>query len=227
MRVARYINRELAAVGVVVLLVLLVMALGGRFVAYLQDAALGRYPADSLVWLLWLRLPEFLQLLLPFALFLSVLLTFGRLFAEQEMVVLFGGGVSIGQIVTWIAPMTLVVAGVVGWLALVVAPQSAANFADFVTEQRSTSSFASFTPGEFHKYGSGDRVTYADGITEDGKTLLEVFMADQRLYKPIRRNWTEQATQYLDPLLQQVRHPEVFHLFRIKRSRHSLMILQI
>ena len=85
---ARYAFRELLGVFVVVGLVLLLIGLGGRFIGYLQDAALGKYAADVLFTLMVYRLPEFLQLILPFALFLAVLLTFSRWYADSEMTVL-------------------------------------------------------------------------------------------------------------------------------------------
>ena len=45
----RYINRELLAVLIVLTAVLLAVTVGGRFISYLQEAALGKYTADSIV----------------------------------------------------------------------------------------------------------------------------------------------------------------------------------
>ena len=74
---ARYINRELLLVLVSVTAVLLTVTIGGRFISYLQDAALGKFAADSIFSILYFRLPGFLQLLLPFAWSLALLLTLG------------------------------------------------------------------------------------------------------------------------------------------------------
>jgi lipopolysaccharide export system permease protein len=98
---ARYINRELVAVFLVTVLVLLLVAVGGRFIGYLQDAVAGKYAAETLITILQLRLPEFLQVILPFALYLSLLLTLSRLHAESEMVVLQTGGLGTLQLLTW------------------------------------------------------------------------------------------------------------------------------
>ena len=76
---ARYVNRELISIFVVVTVVLLGVALGGQFIGYLQDAALGKYAAESLLTIVGLRLTEFLQQLLPFAFYLALVLTVGRL----------------------------------------------------------------------------------------------------------------------------------------------------
>ena len=54
----RYVGRELVLVFAVALVTVLLVALGGRFIGYLQDAALGRYSADALFTLIALRLPS-------------------------------------------------------------------------------------------------------------------------------------------------------------------------
>ena len=89
---ARYVNREMFAVFCVTLLLLLLVAVGGRFIGYLQEAALGKFTGSAVLTIITLRLPEFIQLVAPFALYVAVLLTFGRLYAEQEMVVLQSAG---------------------------------------------------------------------------------------------------------------------------------------
>ena len=53
----RYVSRELLAVFFVTAVVLLVIALGGRFMGYLQDAALGKHSADALLKIMALRVP--------------------------------------------------------------------------------------------------------------------------------------------------------------------------
>ncbi len=196
---ARYINRELIAVTFVVLLVLIAIALGGRFVSYLQEAALGKYSSGAVLWLLWLRLPEFLELLLPFALFLGLLLTFSRLFADQEMVVLFGGGVDPGMLVRWVTPFALVLGALVAWLSLWQTPASTAQFFDFVTQERTAQDFGAIKPGAFQKYSAGGtRVTYADAVSEDRKTLLGVFMGERGPLLDTVTVRADRATQYVE-----------------------------
>ena len=82
---SRYLNRELVAVFLLVFMLLICVGLGGRFVGLLQDAAGGRYSAEAVWWLIGLRIPTFLQLIAPFSLFLALVITFGRLHADQEL----------------------------------------------------------------------------------------------------------------------------------------------
>lgn len=175
----RYLNRELCSVFVMVLLVLLLVAVGGRFIGFLQGAAIGKYSGGSLLLLLGLRLPEIVQLLLPFALFLAVLLTLGRLYAEQELAILLGGGASTGHVLRWLAPLTLTVAATVGVLATTVTPNSNAALITQLFSERLDRDFANLSPGVFHVYAAGDRVSYADSLSDDGAFLQSVFLSER------------------------------------------------
>ena len=177
---ARYINRELVLVLVSVTAVLLTVTIGGRFISYLQDAALGKYAADSIFQILYFRLPGFLQLLLPFAWSLALLLTLGRLHAESEFVVLRGGGVGPARLLRWLLLPALVVAGVVGYFSLILAPDSDRRLTKFLDEQAANAEFSLVTPGVFHIYYRGQRVTYADAISTAGDSLEGVFLAEMR-----------------------------------------------
>ncbi len=195
----RYLNRELLGVFLMVLLVLFLVAVGGRFIGFLQDAAIGKYSAGSLFALLGLRLPEIAQLLLPFALFLALLLTLGRVYAEQEMAVLFGGGAGAGTLLRWLAPMVLLVTVVVAVLALLVTPGSNAALADALTEERLDRDFANLSPGVFHVYARGDRVSYADAVSPEGDRLYKVFLAERHGGFETVTVRAEEGMQYVDP----------------------------
>lgn len=175
---ARYINRELLLVLVSLTAVLLAVTVGGRFISYLQEAALGKYAAESILQILAYRLPGFLQLLLPFAWFLAVLLTLGRLHAEQEFEVLRGGGVGPTRLLRWLAPAAIGVALVVGYLSLVLAPDSDRQLTEYLREQQDNAEFRLMTPGVFHTYYRGQRTTYADSVNEQDEVLLDVFLAE-------------------------------------------------
>src|SRR3954468_4202973 len=120
----RYVSRELLAVFVVTALVLFVIALGGRFMGYLQDAALGKHSADALARIMLLRVPEFLQLTMPFSFYVALVLTIARLHADQEMTVLLTSGGAPSTVFAWIAVSALVVACAVATLSTRVTPRA-------------------------------------------------------------------------------------------------------
>lgn len=194
---ARYINRELVNVFVVVALVLVVVAVGGRFVGYLQEAALGKYPADSLLTILWLRLPEFLQQLVPFAFYVAALVAVGRLHAEHEMAVLQGGGVSPARLLGWLWPAAACAAVAVGYLSLVVTPRNTVELDQYLLTQRDRQEFDGVSAGVFRTLQGGKRVTYTETVSSDRQRLGEVFIAEPTAVRPVTV-WAEHGSQYVD-----------------------------
>ena len=55
----RYVNRELLSVFAVTLTLLLLVAVGGRFISYLQEAAMGKFTGTTVLMIMYMRLPEF------------------------------------------------------------------------------------------------------------------------------------------------------------------------
>ena len=193
----RHVNRELAGVFVVVFLTLIVIALGGRFIGYLQEAALGRYSADALWLLAGLRLPEFAQLTAPFALILAVLMSCGRLHAEGEFAALTSAGASPLRILSWLAAGILTVAAGVASLALAVTPAATRAASELLSEQQSTLLLPSIPPGVFVSSDHGRRVTYAEDVDPEGGRLLRVFMSEHQGLD-FSTMWAEAGSQYVD-----------------------------
>lgn len=177
---ARYVNRELLLVLVAVTAVLLFVTIGARFISYLQDAALGKYPPGSIIMILLYRLPGFLQLLLPFAWFLGLLLVLGRLHAEHEFEVLRAGGVGPYRLLGWLAPAAILIAFSVGYFSLTLAPENDRRLTEFMRAQQANGEFKVVSPGVFRTYQGGRRITYADSVSKDGRALQDVFMAELR-----------------------------------------------
>ena len=69
-----------------VTLILLVVGLTSRFIQYLGQAVAGELASDVLLLLMFYRLPDFFLVIVPLAFFLGILLVYGRMYAENEMV---------------------------------------------------------------------------------------------------------------------------------------------
>ena len=194
----RHLNREIMAVFLVTLALLLLVAVGGRFIGYLQEAAMGKFTGTTVLTIIGLRLPEFLQLVAPFALYVALLLTLGRMYAEQEMVVLQTAGLSTVRLLVWVSGSVVIIVGLVAALAWVLTPLSQRVLLDFVTQQRAQSEFETVNPGVFHTYDYGRRVTYSQDISADRRVLYDVFIS-QRLETGATVNiWAQSATQAVD-----------------------------
>ena len=94
----RYLSRQLLQVMLAVTSIVLLIIMSGRFVNYLADAASGQLRADFLLAIMAYRIPDFLVMILPLGLFLGIILSYGRLYVDNEMSVLSACGMSRHQL---------------------------------------------------------------------------------------------------------------------------------
>lgn len=179
----RYINRQLFMTTVVVTFVLVMVLVSGRFIKYLAEAAVGDIAADALFMIMAFRMPEFLQMILPLSLYIAVLLVLGRMYVDNEMVVLKACGISEGSLMRAMALPVLVTTAVIALFSLYVTPKGDAEVARLFEEQKGRSVLELLTPGRFHVRGSdgGYRATYAESLNRKEEALEGVFLSEFRL----------------------------------------------
>jgi lipopolysaccharide export system permease protein len=179
--VFRYLSREVLVTLSAVSAVLLVIIMSGRFIKYLAQAAQGVLDPGVLFLIMGFRLPGFLELILPLGLFLGFLLAYGRLYLDSEMTVLAATGMSQQRLMAYsLAPATLV-ALLVAWLSLGLAPQGVAQVARILNEQDALTEFDTLVPGRFQTMKNGTRVTYTESLSADRGELGGVFISEKRL----------------------------------------------
>jgi len=179
--VFRYLSREVLLTLSAVSAVLLVIIMSGRFIRYLAQAAQGLLDPGVLLLIMAYRVPGFLQLILPLALFLGILLAYGRMYLDSEMTVLSATGMSQQRLFAYsLAPATLV-ALLAGWLSLGLAPQGVEHVARILNEQSAMTELDTLVPGRFQSMKNGSRVTYTEELSEDRGALSEVFISETQL----------------------------------------------
>jgi len=176
--VFRYLSRELLVTMSAVSAVLLVIIMSGRFIKYLAQAAQGLLDPGVLLLIMGFRLPGFLQLILPLGLFLGILLAYGRLYLESEMTVLSATGMSQRRLLVYSLAPAALVAVVVGWLSLGLAPQGIAEVDRILNQQDSLTEFDTLVPGRFQTLRGGSRVTYTRELSADRSELGGVFISE-------------------------------------------------
>lgn len=143
---------------------LLVVALTSRFIQYLAAAVAGDFSSDVLFFLILYRMPDFLMVILPLALFLGILLAYGRMYAENEMIVLLGSGYSEKRLLTVSFGCAGFVMLFVASLSLVLAPWGLRNIEQIKQDQEQLTEIDLMVPGQFQIFAEGDRVTYVERI---------------------------------------------------------------
>lgn len=180
MIVFRYLSREVLTTLSAVSVVLLIIIMSGRFIKYLGQAAQGVLDPGVLFVIMGYRIPGFLQLILPLGLFLGFLLAYGRLYLDSEMTVLTVTGMSQQRLLLYsLGPATLI-ALLVAWLSLSVAPQGVARVAQILHAQSALTELDTLIPGRFQAMRDGSRATYVQALTDNRTGLRGVFMSEKR-----------------------------------------------
>jgi len=176
MIIFRYLCREVLSATFAVCIVLLLVLISGRFVKYLAKALSGNMDPEVIFAVIGYRIPSFLELTLPLAFCLAILLTFGRLYVENEMSVLKACGISEFKLLRYVMIMAGFLALLVGWLSLYVSPLGIQKAQTIFAAQEQKSELDRLTPKNFYPLRGGKGVTYVDSVGENGE-LQDVFLS--------------------------------------------------
>ncbi len=174
----RYVARELASTVFAISLVLLLVVLMGRLIRQLSDAAAGNISIEIVLYAIILRLPSFLEMILPLALFIGIILTLGRMYVDNEVSVLTSTGVSRHYLLKLLAlPIGLIML-LVGFSSMWLGPTGAQQMELLYQKQAKVTEFELLVPGRFQSIGRGDRVTYVESLSDDKSVMNRVFIAE-------------------------------------------------
>ncbi len=175
----RYLSTQILQAMSAVTLILLVVSFTSRFLQYLADAVAGQMTTDILLLLMLSRLPEFLLVIIPLAFFLAVLLSYGRMYADNEMTVLSACGFSQRRLTGITMSCAALVAALVAILSLFLSPYGLQSTTRLQQMQQELTELDLIVPGQFQAFNRGRRTTYAESITDTdiGRQLNNTFVA--------------------------------------------------
>ena len=167
-------TQQVASTTALVLGFLVVMMLGGRLIRYFGIAAEGRLDVSLLFTIIGYNLPYFLELILPLAFFIALMLVFGRLYVDQEMAVINASGVSRGKLARLMTPLILALFVGEAALSVVGKPWGVRSSEAVWQQQALTSAFDLIRPNEF--ISSGNYHLYVGSLSDDKKKLQDVIL---------------------------------------------------
>ena len=174
--IERHLTRQFAESVFAVAVVLLLVTLGALFADLISEIAKGKVPAGLLLSQLGLRSVRFITLVMPLALFLGLLISISRMYAESEMAVL--ASVGLGPQRLW-KPLLLVSAPivlVVGLASLWLAPASAHRAKEMIEVANRSFLIAGLEPGRFVELPGKGGVLYVTELTPDGTHFKQLFV---------------------------------------------------
>ena len=170
----RYMTQQVASTTALVLGFLVVMMLGGRLIRYFGIAAEGNLDIGLLFTIIGYNLPYFLELILPLAFFIALMLVFGRLYVDQEMAVINASGVSRGRLGRLMTPLILALFVGEAALSIVGKPWGVRSSENVWQQQALTSAFDLIRPNQF--ISSGNYHLYVGSLSDDKKQLQDVIL---------------------------------------------------
>ncbi|MBP5981549.1 MAG: LPS export ABC transporter permease LptF [Halomonas sp.] len=171
----RYLTREVLLTMSAVAGILLLVIMGSRFIRYFSDAAEGDFPVTILGSLMLFHLPGFMELVLPLAFFLGILLAYGQLYMNSEITVMVACGMSPLRLLRVTLLPASIVAVLVALCSLWLTPAGALQTAATLEEQSSRLDVSVLAPGRFQDFGGG-RTAYITDFSSDGTEMQEVLV---------------------------------------------------
>jgi len=179
--VDRYLLRELGSNFLGATFILLLIVVGTAVADLLAKIARGRIPADLLFTLIALRSVDALTVLMPLAVFLGVLLAYGRLWRDSEMAVLQSSGLDLGGVarplVLLIVPTMVLLATISFWLA----PAAVRLSQTLLEEANRSLIIAGLEPGRFIELPGKDGEIYVGEMSSDGTQFKRMFVENERV----------------------------------------------
>ena len=177
MIIFRYLFKELLGTFLAVVTVLMMIIISGRLIKTIAKAAAGEMSLEVVLLALLFRLPSFLQIIIPLAVFIAILVGYGRLYAESEMTVLTATGFSDKKLLGYTHVFGFLMMILVAFCSLWLSPYGSQAAEDLFVQESKKTEFEMLAPGRFQGV-SGQRVTYTESLSADKKRMNNVFIAD-------------------------------------------------
>jgi lipopolysaccharide export system permease protein len=153
-----------------ILTILFLLVIGSRFVSYFEQASEGLIDPSVILYAVFLRVPDFISLLLPLSFFIGILITVSRLYADREIYAYFSTGISPITLIKFIFPQALIYMVFTLILSLYIAPVSKEISNELLKVNTFEEQIASLAPGEIYGIkGSKSFIT----VSENNETNLK------------------------------------------------------
>jgi lipopolysaccharide export system permease protein len=194
----RYTLREMSApfaLGLTIFTFVLVLARLLRLIELVVNRGL---PATQVLALFSYLLPAFLEITVPMAMLLAILVAFGRLSADSEITALRSAGVSLYQLTPSVATVAIASMLVTGVLAVYARPWGNHRLRLALFDIARTRASAGIRPQVFNDEFEGLTI-YTERVDAKHDRLVHVLIADQR--DPNQQNtiFAEHGTLVSDP----------------------------
>ncbi|MCR9191627.1 MAG: LPS export ABC transporter permease LptF [Gammaproteobacteria bacterium] len=174
----RYLAKEVGTTLIALTSILILIFMSNQVMIYLNRAASGIIPGMLVLKLMMLELPNLLSLLLPLGFYFSLLLAYGRLYADSEMVVLQACGYSSSTLLKHTVVIAIIVAiFTAGMISL--SPTIAYQRAKLLQTTGVQTLIKTIIPGRFRSIMNDRYVFYVESMNSKHTKANHIFVARQ------------------------------------------------
>nr|WP_304655036.1 LPS export ABC transporter permease LptF [Haemophilus sputorum] len=177
---SRYLTKEIFKSQLAILFILLLMFFSQQLISVLNSAVSGKIPTDLVLSLLGLGMPALSQFMLPLSLFVALLLTLGRLYAESEITVMRACGVGQTLLTKVALFLSIFTTTLAAYNVFTLTPWAIDTQSKMLAEAKSNPRFSALSAGQF--MSAGGYVLFIESINNEANTLndIYVFQPDQQ-----------------------------------------------
>ncbi len=180
MIVQRYLAKEIIVTLTALTTILLLIFLSNQFIQYLGRSAGGSLPGMVVFKLMMLEVPNLSGLLLPLGLYMAVLVAYGRLYADSEMVVLQACGYTQKQLIITTLFLAFIVAIITAALMIWASPIIARDRTQLIKGGGIATLIQVIIPERFTSLDQGKRVFYVSEMSRDHTQAMGIFLAQRQ-----------------------------------------------
>lgn len=159
---------------------LVVVFTGYSFAIKLSEAASGIIPLDIVIRLIGLNSLIAMEVLLPTALYLSIIATLSRFYRDSEMTAMNAAGYSEGHVIRTVTLLTLLIATLVGSISLYARPWAYQKSYQLEADAQAEFDIRKIEPGHFIELQDAKYVLFAHGVDRLNGVLKDVFLQSEK-----------------------------------------------
>lgn len=173
---SRHIAAEIIKPMILGITMLVVVFTGYSLAIKLSEAAQGEIPLSIVAQLIGLNSLIAMEVLLPTALYLSIIAALSRLYRDSEMTAMNCAGYSEGRVIRTVATLTLFIATLVGAISLFARPWAYRQSYQIEADARVEFDIRKIEPGHFIEIQNSKYVLFARDVDRKNGILNEIFL---------------------------------------------------
>lgn len=179
MIIRRYLAKEVLITLAALTSILLLIFMSNQFVQYLTRSANGSIPGIIIFKLMMLEIPNLVGLLLPLGLYMALLVAYGRLYAESEMIVLQACGYTQKQLISSTMVLALGTAMIAAVMTIWARPIIEQDRQLLIKGGGASMLIQAIIPQKFQSLNAEKRLLYINEMSRDHKYAEGIFLAQR------------------------------------------------